>query len=348
MKIYHNSLSVGNNLFLNATKFAVAQHIGASVEVEFEQINNDSQSNDEMEADNPVEYLHDDDPRVDNGDGMNQNGTPTTNETFVWENKQNFVEQQYDEGHGERYGSIVQISSSATFIQYGICTENIRYIPETVQMNTNEYSGFTPDEDSQHRRTLVMAAIEQLDNENVSQERIHQKNQEHGLSPLSIQSDDITQSGDVTTTADFHMDIQAEVNVETTGTKAKECSENDVGPMLDESEIPSRPKRRRKVVPAYASYMERCKGGKNASDVKATPKPTPPSDVPTNDSKEVLDVKQLDCKLAKAKEKRKSAARKTISGARSKILDDIDKVDEAKASVSTISGKNCLYEFIVN
>lgn len=157
---------------------------------------------------------------------------------------------------------------------------------------------------------------------------------------------DSTQSADITTTVDFQMDIQAEVDVETAGTKGMECNGSDVGPMMEESKIPARPKRHRKLVPAYESVLKkRLMTSQNWSNVKITSEPLSSSSSPslsnasTNDSKQCTDAEQSECKMAKAKEKGKSAARKMISCTRSEILDSDDKTDKA-ANKSTVSGKN--------
>lgn len=297
-----------------------------------------------METDNSIEFLQDDDQLnddgtdyADNGQNVstNHNGTYTSNESFVWENEQHFSEEEYDDN--ERYCSVTRLctlqqitsSATATYIQYGICTESGDLIPEMVQTNENVYSDITPDD---HKRSLVLEAIGQMENDTGLQEQICEKNFDQNTTSTSIQSDDITQSGDITTTADFHMDIQAEVNVETTVTNASDVD----GPM-----IPSRPKRKRKVAPAYESFMKE-QNGRNRSNVKSTTKPTAASHASktSNVLEQVPDVKQADCKLAKAKEK-KSAARKTICSTRPKILDSNDKTDEA-TNVLTISSKNYL------
>lgn len=72
-----------------------------------------------------------------------------------------------------------------------------------------------------------------------------------------IQSADISQSDVITTT----------------GTNADNCSENDDGPIMEESKILLHPKRQRKVVPAYEPYLsERRVDGRNVSNVKSTRK----------------------------------------------------------------------------
>lgn len=91
---------------------------------------------------------------------------------------------------------------------------------------------------------------------------------------------DVTQSGDITTTADFHvdtMDIQAE---ETCGVIANDSGVNDVGPMiedvpddtLEDSPLPA--KRQRKTNPKLEIYLKGCKDGRS-SDAKKTINPKP-------------------------------------------------------------------------
>lgn len=154
------------------------------------------------------------------------------------------------------------------------------------------------------------------------------------------------QSAGITSTAGF----QAELNVDTTETNAIECTENDVG---------SRPKRLRKqTISMYEFYF-----GHHLSSVKPTPKPSSSSDGSTK----VLEqfTEQPDCKLAKAKENKQSAAHKMVPSprmqlprpkmqlpgpravpcTRSMVLDTNNKSDEV-VDVLTISGEDYLIKFI--
>lgn len=329
----------------------VDQHIGASVEVEFQQTNNDGNV-EEMVTDNLIEYLYDVDEQDDDDNEQNVSSnyshTPTTNESFVWKNEPNFAEEQYDDG-GERYGPVMQctmrqITSSATYIQYDVCTESSNYISGPVETDTNEYSDFTPDvdDDAHHKRSLVLAAIGQMENDVGPQEQLDEKNYEQSSSPpLSIQSADITQSGDITTTDDFQMDIQAEVNVETTGNNSKQSSENDDGLILEDVEIPLPPKRKRKVAPVYESYLKKRRmDGRNRSNVKTTPISASPSNGSTKVVIQFTEVKQPICKLAKAKEKRQPAALKTVLGPKMQLPGN-GRTDKA-ANLLAVSGKNYL------
>lgn len=313
--------------------FTVGQHVGASVEVEYQPNNNMSNDDDEEIATNTMkeEYLIDDGQH----DGFDNVQALTTNESFVLIDAQDFAGEQYY----EEQLTMQQFTAQYSYIH--MCTKSDVY--ENAETNTSEFSYFPPDNDSHHKRSLVRAAIEQMENDAEppvqTTEKPREENHEQTSAQLSIQSADITQSGDITTTADFHMDIQAEVDVETAGTNVNYCSENDVGPMLDESDIPSRPKRQRKLKPDYELYL------KELANARATSKSSKatPSTEPVKVSKELIDkslthVKQPDCKFAKANQKRKSAVRHTISGSRSKILGSDDKAD-VKANVLASSGK---------
>lgn len=263
---------------------------------------------------NEVEFLGEVDQNDGNDDEQGNSDTPIKNESLM---------NSTADADGEGYDTVLQVTmqqytSSATeyrYIRY-ITAENDVLIPANDEISGNENTEFSPDTDSHHKRSLVLAAIEQMATNIEPNVQINEEKYEQCPPQSSSQL------------ADFQMDIQAVVNVGTPSTNANDCGENDVGPMLNVSEIPSRPKRQRKVVPAYELYL------KERTNARATPKTTTTSVKATKPLKQLVNLEQPDGKLAKANEKRKSATRKTISGSRSTILDKDD-----KANVATVSGK---------
>lgn len=237
------------------------------------------------------------------------------NESIIWENVENSAAMHYVEGV-EGDGTVMQsthYTSSVTQYRYFQYTES----GESVEINPNEYPELLLAPDSHHRCSLVLAAIDQMPNNAESNGQTY----EEECKPLppfsSIQSADVTQSGDITTTAGFHMDIKAEENV---GTPTENDGENAVGP--------SRPKRQRKVMPDYAEYL------KERANARAAPKASTSSGEATKTSKPPVKLQNPESNLTKAIGKRKSAIRKTISGSKSEILDQDD-----GASVAALTGK---------
>lgn len=272
-------------------RISVGQDIGATEEVEYHQINCDEQ----MET-VEVEYLDGDDE----------------NESVVWENEENSAAVEYDDD-GEGY---VTQSTMHHYTEY----QYIQIITTETDGNmelVNEYPDLLHDTDSHHKRSLVLAAIEQITNNDEPSVPAHEQKFEPQPPPQSSsnQTADETQSDAISTTADCPMDIKAEIKVET---PSNNVGENDVGP--------SRPKRQRKVVPAFASYM------KNRANSRAAPKPSTSSGEAAKNSKPAVKVEKPDSKVAKANEKRKSATRKTISGSQSEILEKEDKTDVSAAA----------------
>lgn len=241
--------------------------------MELLQCNNQNDNGNEDEIDtsyaDPLKLQHELDDSEANS-GTDRSNAPIADEAFESENEEFLIEEQYDNDeiydHITEY-TVLETTKSISYVKYDVLTES------DVESSSQLYS------DGDHNRSLILAAITQLEEENETiaineaRERsaelpYEQKSDGANKQTIAntpfeatVQSDDITQSGDVTTTYnnDFLMDIQAEVeivDVETTGAKANDVHENDVDPLLDEAAIPMQTKRRHKWTTKMELYLK--------------------------------------------------------------------------------------------
>lgn len=160
------------------------------------------------------------------------------------------------------------ITSSAAECTYVVQYETDGYTPEFAEKNIDEYANFQSDENLKR----VIEAIHQLEKDNEPDKQT--------VSSMYVQLDDVTQSGDISTTEDFQMDIQAQVNVKTTEPDDDDPCENDIGLLIkveDELEIPLPAKRCRKTKPELELFLKSCVDGRKRTPVKKTPEQSTPS-----------------------------------------------------------------------
>lgn len=248
-------------------KFTVDQHVEESVKVGHHQTNNNNNETDKLEqiddmGVNAAEYFTDEDGSdIIESDEIVTNdrnlSTPTTNESSVLQNEGHLVDEQFSSG--------TQVILQQT-TEYEYVSDAFKTSPNVLSAN------FPSDNDEPHEQVPEISHEpnnEQNDDSTQMLESIDN----------NIQSSDITQSGDVTTTHDVVMDVQAEDTVGAFGSEKNDDhgSKAMKGPMLDESEIPLPRKRVRKMKPELEEYLK----GLNAK--KAPPKATPnqSANVPT-------------------------------------------------------------------
>lgn len=196
-------------------------------------------------------------------------------ESSVLENDQQLIEQQYS--------SVTQLTLQRTteysYVQYS--GNHGFYNPEMAEPNTNVYNDFSPTDDLNYKRSLVIAAIGQLEKSNDESHQHAPENEQicgqNFDAPMSPSTN--IQSADITTTDEFLMDIQAEVNVETSHSKANDDCENYVGPTMKESEILLRSKRKRKQTREFELFMKEL-------NAKTKSKPKTPSNIEKSKEKE--------------------------------------------------------------
>lgn len=208
------------------------------------------------------EYLDSDDATIENGENsIFPDDDNAIDASHASEMEEYVMNEQYSCTH-------VTMQRTTIDTQYQVVQFDV---PETAEVNSEAYPDIA-NADYDFKRSLVLAAIGPLVEANdeshelqLPQQQMPDDIHDHSTTqncdvPVSHMSPSANiQSDDITTTDEFLLDIQAEIDVETCGRKANNDAESGqciVGPMLKESEIPVRSKRDRKQKPELTLYLK--------------------------------------------------------------------------------------------